>query len=181
MDSVVLDEPEIGTKGTKPKLKLVLPTRTKLSSAETVTANRYDLVLAGPPDIGDNYPLYDSITELVEEEKNLRFYSPHSDFRRGHTLQDSISFTLNSAIPRTRGVILDLTTVTHHVQEMFDATWTKSKPFLIFYSGSYVPFGGNTLAEISHNINCCGRLVYEGQEEIIPWLRSRIDGLIRGR
>jgi hypothetical protein len=181
MSSTVLDEPKINLGRTRSKLETVLPTRTKLSSRETVAGNRYDLVLAGPADIGDNYHLYDSITELVEREKNLRIYSPHNDFRRGHNLRNCVSFTVNSAIPRTRGVILDLTTVTDHVQEMFDATLAKSKPFLVIYSESHIPFGDNTLTELSYNANFCGELVYDEQEEVIDWLKYKIDDLIRGK
>ncbi|MEK6854661.1 MAG: hypothetical protein AABX73_00375, partial [Nanoarchaeota archaeon] len=129
MATIEIEEP-----GKKSELKLEIPARrTKLSPRETITGNRYDIVLACQPDARDHYPFYDSIKELVEGERGLRIYSPHSDLER-HTLEDSVRFTIKEAIPRTRGVLLHLTTVTPEIQQMFDATYLNNKPFLLFYS-----------------------------------------------
>ena len=166
----------------RPILQLVVPKRTKLSPNQTITGNRYDLVLVCQPDDYHNYPFYDSIIELIEVIRNLRMYSPHNDVRRDHTLENSVVFATKEAIPRTRGVILHLTEVTPEIQKMFDATYLNSVPFLLFYPRDCFykdqPLDEDAVKILKSDSHYKGEIIYCDEQEALREISLRLNDLI---
>ncbi|MBI2498851.1 hypothetical protein HYV88_01255 [Candidatus Woesearchaeota archaeon] len=162
-----------------PKLLIAPPRlKTKLSSGETIAGNRYDVVLACQPDALDHYDLYDNIVDLVEDRKKLRIYSPHNDFRRRGKLKDVIRFMLTEAIPRTRAVLVHLTTVTPEIQKMFEATYRNNKLFLLFYAEETEPFNQATARNIRNHPCYRGEFTYFNDTNAISLLDDRVDSAL---
>jgi len=165
---------------TQPQLEFRPPMlRTKLSSQETVSGNRYDLVLACQPDAMDNYDMYDRIVDLVEDDNDLRIHSPHNDFQNSRDLEDAVTFTVREAIPKTKAVLVHLTTVTPEIQKMFDATHLNNRPFVLFYSHRVNPVNETTAANIRDHPNFKGSLVYYTTDHAIEMLSKQIDELTK--
>ena len=166
----------------RPKSKLqLIPQKfqTEPSPKETVFWNRYDIVLACQPDARDNYSLYDSIVDLVKNKKKLRIYSPHDDIKRRKDLAETLLFTNKEAIPRTRGVLVHLTTITPDIQEMFESTYKNNRPFLLFYSTGISPFRYQDAKRIRKHPTYRGKFTYSDDAHAISLLDLRIDKLIR--
>lgn len=164
---------------TESELELSHPRkRTKLSSKETITGNKYDIILACQPDSRDHYPLYREIVDLVGRE-GLRIYSPHEDFIRGHVIEEVVKFTTQEAIPRTRGVLVHLTTITPEIKKMFQATHKNNRPFMIFYSSDITPFNETAGNEIRAHPYFRGEHVYIDEKDAINFLEDQIQDLIR--
>ena len=108
-------------------------------------------------------------------------YSPHNDVKRDHTKKESVIFAVREAIPRTRGVILHLTTVTPDIQKMFDATYLNGRKFLLLYSDEAEPFKEDTAEIIRADSNYRGEIEYHDEQKALDDLSSRIDDLIRNR
>lgn len=165
---------------TRPRLQLIPPRlKTKLSPQETVSGNRFDIVLACQPDAGDHYSLYDGIVELVEEKKEMRIYSPHNDIKRGQDIGDVVTFTTTEAIPRTRGVLVHLTTITPEIQRMFDSTYTNYKPFVLFYASGTRPFNISNAETIRSHSTYRGECQYTSESHALALLAVQIRNLLK--
>lgn len=174
------EESESKSHPTKPQSKSIIQRlKTKLSPKETVSANRYDIVLACQPDARDHYNLYDGIVNLVENKKKQRIYSPHNDIKRGKDLAETLLFTNKEAIPRTRGVIVHLTTITPEIQEMFESTYKNNRLFLLFYSLGIWPFKYQEARRIREHPAYRGEFVYADDDHAIRLLDFQIEKLIK--
>lgn len=175
MPSTIIERPR-GT--TRSQMKLSFPSgRPKPEQQEIIAGNKYDIVLACQPDAADSHDLYDSIVKLVEG-RGLRIYSPHSDVKRGHTVQDATRFAIREAIPRTKGVLLHLTTVAPEIQKMFEATYQNSRPFLIFHSIEIEPFSHGTAQLIRSSPLYKGELTYEDNEDALENIEKGLPELL---
>ncbi|MDO8460325.1 MAG: hypothetical protein Q7S74_04405 [Nanoarchaeota archaeon] len=180
-DSAVLEleKPETQLNESQTQVLLIPPkSQIRPSSQQTIAGNKYDLVLACHPDARDNYELYDKIVNLVEEKKGLRIYSPHTDIKNGNDLEDTINFTVTEAIPRTKAVIVSLTTITPQIQEMFDATYLNNRPFLLFYASGTTPFNERNAIAIRSHPTFRGEFIYRSDEHALSLLESRMTRLI---
>ncbi|MEK6952471.1 MAG: hypothetical protein AABX29_05635 [Nanoarchaeota archaeon] len=180
MSVLLEDEVEETGELVLPRLLLVPPRlKTKLSSGETVTGNRYDVVLACQPDALDHYELYDNIEELVENRKRLRIYCPHRDLATNKELSEVVDFTVREAIPRTKIVLVHLTTITPEIQKMFDATHLNNKPFILFYAEETRPFNKTTARNIRNHFCYRGEYAYFNEEHVVGLLDEAIDDALR--
>lgn len=172
-------EDEITEQLVKPKFRLVPPRiKTRVSPRETITSNKYDIVLVCQPDALDHYRLYDEIEKLVEDRKKLRIYCPHRDFIGNRELSEVVDFTVKEAIPRTRIVLVHLTTITPEIQEMFDATYLNNRSFLLFYAEGTEPFNQANARNIRYHPCYRGEFSYFNDAQAIRLLDDRIDGAL---
>ena len=90
-----------------------------------------------------------------------------------------MTYTTREAIPRTRGVLVHLTTITEEIQKMFEATYYNNKPFFIFYSSEIKPFDEHTEMLIKNQPHFIDEIIYSSEEEALQFLDYRIDELLK--
>ena len=154
-------------------LESELPTKTKPKQDETITGNKFDIVLACRYDIPDNIPLYDEVVRLVEQRKNHLIYSAHRD-----KSNDVLRYVTREAIPRTRAVLIHLSDIDLKMEAMFEATYVNGKPFLLFHHQDVDPFIPGAKFEIETQPHYVGTVTYPNQESALQLIDHRLDELL---
>ncbi len=145
---------------------------------DSISGNKYDIVLGVQPNIRDNYSFYDRIVRFVED-RGSKIYSPHDDFRRKRDLEDAVNFTVREAIPRTKAVLVHLTIITPEIKRIFESAYKNSKPFLLFYHEETNPFSRASAHQIMTHPFYRGEIKYDSEQDLIDKLGDSLDDLIK--
>ena len=94
-------------------------------------------------------------------------------------MEDTVIFTVREAIPRTKGVLVHLSSVTPEIQKMFDSTYLNSRPFILFYSADINPFSINTERIIKADPCFRGEIKYWNEPDAIRQLSKKYNDLFK--
>jgi hypothetical protein len=139
--------------------------------------NRWDISLVVPPDAKDDYVFFENLQEKIYKRVGKTVYSPHDELLHGGNLEDEVVFATQTAIPRSKLVIVGFGCLTPQVREMWSVTVERKKPFLIFYPQSATPFSDDTARRIRNSRLFRGEVKYTTSNQAIERVAEAVIGV----